>query len=92
MTCVKNPAPGTGVNTSGTAIVADIVNTDVGDIQMDSSNGTIGGGANVGGHHWGTFTFKQNYQDVTIINQSSLTLQVDNISVIDAHGSSRRSP
>ena len=80
--CVANPAPGTTLN----GIVADIVNTNIGDVQMDSSGGTISGGANVGPHHWGTFSFWQNYQTVTIINESSLTLQVDDISVINTTG------
>jgi len=31
----------------------------------------------VSGHHWGTFTFKQNYESVTIINQSALTLTIN---------------
>jgi Bacterial Ig-like domain/RTX calcium-binding nonapeptide repeat (4 copies) len=80
--CLDSPAPGTVLN----GIVADIVNDDVGDVQMDSSGGTIGGGANSGSHHWGTLSFWQNFQTVTIINESSLTLQIDNISVIDATG------
>ena len=80
--CIGSPAPGTALN----GIVADIVNDDPGDIQMDSSGGTISGGANAGSHHWGTFSFFQNFQTVTIINESSKKLQVDDISVIDLTG------
>ncbi len=89
--CVANPAPGTAMDpgNTGTGIVADIVNNDVGDITMDTNsngNGNISGGATVGGHHWGTFTFRQNYQNVTIINNSSLTLKVDDINPINTAG------
>ena len=90
--CITDPGPKVALN----GIVADISDSGAGEIQMDSTlngGGTISGGVcdatgeslgcASGNHHWGTFTFFDNYPEVTIINESLLTLQIDNIDVIN---------
>src|SRR5260370_39947762 len=44
---------------------------------------TIDGGSLVGGHYWGTFTFRENWNTVTEINQSTRQLIFDDITVIN---------
>src|SRR5690349_5508268 len=49
---------------------------------MDSG-GNIGGGTSISGHWWGTFTFRENYQTVTVQNDSSLELVLNQLVVIN---------
>ncbi|UZJ27066.1 hypothetical protein RHODO2019_19090 (plasmid) [Rhodococcus antarcticus] len=87
--------PNIGAQLSGTVTVGDIINSGSGDIYMTSNGGSINGGSCVGGsngnqctggHYWGTFTFRQNFTSVTLINNSTLPMVVNNIDVIDERG------
>ena len=54
---------------------------------MQSHNGTIDGGNQVGSsptdHWWGTFSFRDNWKTVTIINNSTRDLVIDDIDVLN---------
>src|SRR5258708_2932838 len=72
--------PDTTLNTNGGPIdVANIVNTDVGDIYMQSDHGSIGNSM-----HEPTFTFRENYQTVYIENDSTNQLNLHDIQVINS--------
>jgi hypothetical protein len=66
--------------------VNDLTNDDTGDIWMDAASGRIDGGSVVGSHYWGTFTFHDNWQTVTILNHSARKLIIDDIDVINRDG------
>src|SRR4029077_4325895 len=72
----SSPMP--GIALSPNANVGNIINNDVGDIYMQSNGGTIGNTTNEP-----TFSFRENYELVTIINRSSLQLETNNIQVIN---------
>ncbi len=79
------PAPGDFLIAHPYVEVNDIVNHDTGDVwmQSQSSGGSISGGSTIAGHYWGTFTFRQNYEKVTVTNNSTRQLQFDNMTVLD---------
>ena len=79
-----NPAPGSALALHPYVEVNDLINHDTGDVWMQSTGGTIDGGAVVGPHYWGTFTFRDNWKTVTILNKSSRDLVIDDIQVINA--------
>ena len=82
--------PNIGTTYSGTITVGDIRNTGSGDIWMTSDNGTITGGCAAspapGTHCWGTFTFHENFSTVTLLNNSTFDLVVQDIDVINRTG------
>ncbi len=80
---VDNPAPGDALGAHPYIEVEDLRNHMTGDIWMQSAGGTIDGGAYVGGHYWGTFTFRDNWHTVTILNESDRQLVIDDIDVIN---------
>ena len=94
---MHNPAPGDQLGAHPYIEVNDLVNTNGADVYMTASDGTIDGGSCVGGanndacklgtaagaHYWGTFTFKNNWAKVTILNQSSRTLVIDDINPLN---------
>jgi hypothetical protein len=73
---IANPAPGSAI--AGDISVDDIVNDDPGQIVMQSADGPITGGIIDGLRLWGTFTFRDSYQQVQIVNESSKTLTTNN--------------
>jgi hypothetical protein len=83
---VHNPAPGDALVANTFVEVNDIVNHDTGDVWMEGSE-AIDGGQMISTHYWGTFTFRQNYNTVTVINNSTgvhtRQLQLDNMTVIN---------
>ena len=81
---VQNPAPGDPLGAHPYVEVNDLLNHDTGDVWMQSSGGTIDGGAVVGPHYWGTFSFRDDWKTVTILNESARDLIIDDIAVINA--------
>src|SRR5262249_36830669 len=92
---LSNPQPGNNLCSAGGGAcvgtvpyieVNDMQNQDTGDIYMQAHDGNIDGGSHVtspGDHFWGTFTFRDSWQTVTIINHSTRDLVIDNIDVIN---------
>ncbi|HEX4526566.1 MAG TPA: hypothetical protein VH108_07475, partial [Gaiellaceae bacterium] len=92
---LSNPNPTNDLCKTGTSPCAatvpyievnDMRNEDTGDIYMQAHDGTIDGGSHVTSptdHYWGTFTFRDNWKTVTIINHSARDLVIDNIDVIN---------
>ena len=83
---LSNPAPGDALGAHPYVEVDDLVNQDTGDVWMQSAGGNISGGVHEtspSDHYWGTFTFRDNWKDVTILNQSARELVIDDITVIN---------
>ncbi|HET7128249.1 MAG TPA: hypothetical protein VFJ93_04150, partial [Gaiellaceae bacterium] len=85
---LSNPEPGNALSGATYIEVNDLVNMGTGDIYMQAHNGTIDGGNHVPppgsiDHFWGTFTFHDNWQTVTIINHSARDLVIDDIDPIN---------
>src|SRR5262249_4465138 len=80
---VANPAPFDSLSAHPYVEVNDLINHNTGDVWMQTAGGNIDGGSMVGSHYWGTFTFRDNWRSVTILNQSKRELRIDNIKVIN---------
>ena len=84
---LSNPEPGNALAGAAYIEVNDLVDQDTGDVYMQSHGGTIDGGNQIGvspnDHWWGTFSFRDNWKTVTIINHSTRDLVIDDIDVIN---------
>src|SRR5262249_26201805 len=83
---LSNPEPGNTLAGAAYIEVNDLQNQDTGDVYMQSHSGTIDGGNHVvspSDHYWGTFSFRDNWKTVTIINHSTRDLVIDDIDVIN---------
>src|SRR5439155_21203754 len=85
---LSNPEPTNPLSAAAYVEVNDLKNLGTGDIYMRAAGGTITGGNHVPppgsvDHYWGTFTFHDNWQTVTIINHSARDLVIDDIDVIN---------
>src|SRR5439155_9923376 len=77
-----NPAPGAPI--AGNINVGDIVNDDPGQVVFQAGDGGISGGFLSGSHFWGTFEFRDTYQQVRIQNDSSKTLTINDVKVFNS--------